>query len=59
MPNEKMPLDKNKLAIGCFTFCDAPLRSPLSHKALFPVGSSSTSSLVLGGRRTCDQNTYA
>lgn len=37
------------------TFCDAPLRRPLSHKALFPVGSSSTSSLVLGGRRTWDQ----
>lgn len=35
-----------------FTFCDAPLRRPLSHKALFPVGSSSTSSLVLGGSRT-------
>lgn len=35
-----------------FTFCEAPLRRPLSHNALFPVGSSSTSSLVLGGRRT-------
>lgn len=34
------------------TFWEAPLSSPLSHKALFPVGSSSTSSLVLGGRRT-------
>lgn len=34
------------------TFCDAPLSKPLSHNALFPVGSSSTSSLVLGGRRT-------
>ena len=39
-----------------FTFCDAPLRSPLSHNALFPVGSSSTSSLVFGGRRTWQKN---
>lgn len=35
------------------TFCDAPLRSPRSHRALLPVGSSSTSSLVLGGSLTC------
>lgn len=35
------------------TFCDAPLRSPLSQRALLPVGSSSTSSLVLGGNLTC------
>lgn len=35
------------------TFCDAPLRSPRSQRALLPVGSSSTSSLVLGGSLTC------
>lgn len=31
------------------TFCDAPFSSPLSHNALFPVGSSSTSSLTSPG----------
>lgn len=35
------------------TFCDAPLSRPLSQRALLPVGSSSTSSLVLGGNLTC------
>lgn len=35
------------------TFCDAPLSRPLSQSALLPVGSSSTSSLVLGGNLTC------
>lgn len=34
------------------TFWEAPLSKPRSHKALFPVGSSSTSSLVLGGSLT-------
>ena len=34
------------------TFWDAPLSTPLSHNALLPVGSSSTSSDVSGGSRT-------
>ena len=34
------------------TFCDAPFKTPRSHNARFPVGSSSTSSVVSNGRRT-------
>lgn len=52
----KKPYRADGLDEDDFTFCDAPLRRPLSHKALFPVGSSSTSSLVLGGRRTWENN---
>ena len=35
-------------------FCEAPLRSPLSHRDLVPVGSSSTLSLTFWGSRTID-----
>ena len=35
------------------TFWGAPFKSPRSQNALVPVGSSSTSSVVLDGRRTC------
>ena len=35
-------------------FCEAPLRSPLSHRDLVPVGSSSTLSLTFWGSRTIE-----
>lgn len=44
----------SKLSSKCrLTFCDAPFSRPLSHKALFPVGSSSTSSLTSPGSLIC------